>query len=129
MIKIKPRNINEVSAMISRLPREIRGGATKEAGIYLQGNERRGLKHYPTQMPWVTYRRTYEYRFGFKQTDNGVSSQITNDVPYAVFPRTRWAGFPWNWRTIPQVIVANTQGMLYAIKLFVDRWIKSNEVK
>src|SRR5688572_17982820 len=115
--------------MISRLPREIRGGATKEAGIYLMGNERRGLKHYPTQVPWTKYRRTYKYRFGFKQSDSGVSSRITNDVPYAVYPRTRWSGFPWNWRTIPDVIIANTQGMLHAIKLFVDRWIKSNEVR
>lgn len=129
MIKIKPRNLDKVSNMISRLPREIRAGATKEAGIYLQGNERRGLKHYPTQVSWMKYRRTMQYRFGWKQSDSGVSSRITNNVPYAVYPRTRWSGFPWKWRTIPEVIKANTAGMLRAVKVFVDRWIRTNEVK
>lgn len=129
MITTKVRNLKEISAMISSLPRNIRGGATKEAGIYLMGNQSRGLKHYPAQVPWSKYKRTFMYRFGFKLSGNGVGARIINSVSYAIYPRTRWAGSPWKWRTIPEVISANKAGMLRAIKLYVDRYIKSHTIR
>lgn len=129
MIGIKVRNLDRVKAFIDTLPRNIRGEATKEAGIYLIGNNRRGLKHEPKQVPWTTYTRTHKYTEGFRQIDEGVKSKIVNEVPYAPYPRTRWAGAPWNWRTIEAVIASNLAGMFQSINRVVQKWIDRNEPK
>ena len=130
MIKIADfRKLETLKAYIDALPRRIRGLATRDAAIYLVGNARRGLQYYPPQAPQVNYKRTYAYRFGWQWTDEGVKSKIYNTVPYAPFVRTRWAGSPWNWRTIADVIASNTKGMIAEINKAVQRYINSTEPK
>lgn len=130
MIEIKNiRGLKEIKDYISALPRKVRGLATRDAAIYLIGNAHRGLQHYPAQAPQVTYQRTYNYRFGWQWTDDGVKSKIYNTVEYAPFVRTRWAGMPWNWRTIADIISTNTKGMIQEINKAVQRYINTTEPK
>jgi hypothetical protein len=131
-LKFSVRNLEEVKAMLDSLPAGARGLATRDAAMYLIGNERRGLQYYPpyrgkTQPP----KRTYNYRFGWRVNDWDAKTKIVivNDVEYASYVRTRWAGRPWNWRTIPQLISDNAQGMLKEIDQSMARWLKSKEVK
>jgi len=126
---IRVRNLDRVKEFISTLPRNIRGEATKEAGTYLIGNKARGLKHYPRQVPWSKYKRTGAYGKGFVMIGDGVKRQIVNEVPYAGYVRTRWAGMPWNWRTIEKVISDNMAGMFRAINKVLQEWINRNEPK
>jgi hypothetical protein len=129
MISIRTRNLERVKQFIDTLPRHLRGEAAKEAAIYLIGNERRGLQNYPKQVPWTPYVRTQKYRFGFQRTGEGVNTKIVNEVPYAGYVRTRWAGMPWNWRTIAKVIIDNTTGMLQSVNRVLQAWIHKNEPK
>jgi hypothetical protein len=126
MIEIKGiRKLEQLKDYISTLPRNVRGKATRDAAIYLVGNNSRGLQHYPRQAAHVKYKRTYNYRMGWRVTDEGVKSKIVNNVDYALYPRTRWAGSPWNWRTIADLIKSNMKGMIQEVNRAVQRYIDS----
>ena len=131
MIKINARNIKEIREMITALPRPVRGIATRDAAMHLIGNERRGLQYYPPYRGKTPMKRTYAYRFGWQVNDwqAGAKVQIQNAVKHAPYVRTRWAGNPWKWRTIPEVIAANLKGMMQEINQAVARYIKSKEIK
>jgi len=47
-ITIKVRGLEQVKKFISDLPRKVRGLATEAAAEYLIGDDRHGLKHYPS---------------------------------------------------------------------------------
>ena len=130
-VKINVRNLDTIKKMLDEIPAGARGIATRDAAFYLIGNERRGLQHYPKQAAHVTYRRTYNYRFGWRVNDWNAKTkiQILNDVPYAKYVRTRWAGSPWNWHTIDAVISDNMKGTMEAIDQSVQRYIKEREVR
>ena len=156
MITIKVRNLDKVKAFISDLPRGVRGEATKEGAIYLIGNDRRGLQHYPPRVnhgegnpyQWqsdkqrrayfasngfgggIPYNRKYDLRFGWKYIINGVQTKVVNALNYAGFVMgadQQRGHMADKWRKIEQVIRDNTVGMLHAMGQAVDRWIKSRQ--
>ena len=130
-IKFNVRNLKEIQAMLDEIPPGARGIATRDAAMYIIGNERRGLQYYPPYKGRTPMKRTYAYRFGWQVNDWDAKTkiQVMNTAPHAPYVRTRWAGLPWNWRTVPQVIADNTAGMMRAINESVARWLKSKEVK
>lgn len=158
MIGIKVRNLDRVKAFIDTLPRNIRGEAAKEAGIYLIGNDSRGLKHYPARVVhgegnpylWnsekqrrayfatngfgkgIPYTRSNSLKNGWKMIDNGVKAQVVNTVPYAgyVVDADQQRGHAADkWRLVSAVIASNIVGMFQSINRVVQKWIDRNEPK
>jgi hypothetical protein len=156
MITIKTRNLEKVKQFIDTLPRNIRGEAAKEAGIYLIGNDRRGLKHYPARVQhgefnpyqWqsdkqrkayfasngfgkgIPYSRSNSLKGGWHQIGGGVNTQIVNNVPYAgyVVDADQQRGHAADkWRLVSDVIASNIAGMFQSINRVLQRWINRNE--
>lgn len=126
MISIQVRNVDVIKKKIDGLGYGLKGIATMEVAKYMIGNERRGLQYYPPQRTATPYKRTYNFRFGWQVNswDAGTKTRIINNVPYAKYVNTRWAGQPWNWRTIPQIFAANMSGAMKAVDDAVKRYLK-----
>lgn len=127
MININVRGVDRIKQKIDGLGYGLKGVATMEAAKYMIGNERRGLQYYPPQHTATPYKRTYNFRFGWQVNswDAGTKTTIQNKVPYAKYVNTRWAGAPWNWRTIAQIFSDNMKGAMLAVDQAVARYIKS----
>ncbi len=153
-MNIKIRGLDKVKQFISTLPRNVRGLATKEGAYYIVGNERQGLQYYPPRVEhgannpyqWesdkqrrayfatngfgkgIPYNRSYDLRFGWQVLEDGANSRAVNNVPYAKFVQgdNQQKGHRSDrWRVVKDIIASNTTGMMRAINLAVERWLKS----
>lgn len=160
MITIKGiRKFEQLRDYISELPRHIRGLATRDAAIYLIGNTRRGLQHYPNRVEhgadnpyqWqsekqrrayfasngfgkgIPYNRSYDLRAGWTYIEKGVNTQIVNDVPYAGFvmgDEGQQVGHRADgWRKIADIIKTNINGMIAEVDKAIQRYINKTEPK
>ena len=127
MIKIKVRNLGEVSNAISSMPLGLRGEAADAASDYLLGNEQRGLRHYPAQRPGQKYIRTYNLRSGWQKDGKGVQIALHNSVEYAPYVQgddTQAWMHAGRWHTVTQIFQSNIDGMINAIYQRWQKWLK-----
>jgi hypothetical protein len=117
MINIKARDIAPLKKKIDSLSRKFVKIAYDEAALYLIGDQNRGLQYYPPYAGKSIKRRTYDLRFGWS-VEFGMAgkTKIVNRMPYSKYVYTRWAGAPWKWKTIQQIVKKETPGMMRAIK-------------
>ena len=55
MLSFKLRGHSAFADKLSSIPRAVRGKACEAAAFTLMGNERKGLKYYPSMRPGQTY--------------------------------------------------------------------------
>lgn len=120
MIKIEMKNIKKVKDKLTRLPKDMQKACYDEAAMYLIGDPTHGLKYYPPQVTTnpsrPMYVRTYNLYWGWEvQFGKSSKTVVKNKVDYAQHVYKRWAGMPWNWKTIAAIIKLETPGMMKAI--------------
>ena len=157
-IKVTVRNIEEVKDWISALPRKFRGAASKAMAEWFIGNGQRGLKRYPPykyitrqsaygktfvsdkQRRYVMARiregtidpgaphRTGNYQRGWQAIDQGVKTQIVNNLPYARFVGGDETQARLNakvgWRTIGAIISTNIAGAIRHAQAAINKIVK-----
>lgn len=86
-VRKNPQNLEQV---INDAPRNARGRMTKAASVYLIGNERRGLKHYPTYR-YVTRKKAFGRSFFSKAQRGKVMAMIREGLITPGVPRRTFA--------------------------------------
>lgn len=125
MVNIQLHDIERIKSKLAKLPKRFTKVVYDEAAMYLIGNYSRGLQYYPPYAGKTKpMKRTYNLRFGWSVNwGMGGKTQVKNRVPYAKYVYTRWSGKPWNWKTIKQIIKAETPEMMKAIKVQIAKEI------
>ena len=127
-IRTTPKNLAQT---ISDAPRLAKGPMTEAAAVYLVGNYRRGLRHYPKKRPLQKYVRTFKLRRGWLVEYSRTKTRVRNNVPYAPFVQgdnTQAWMHAGRWRTTSKVASDNEKGMTRAATLAMQRYLNEKGI-